>query len=286
MLSPHHPVCCHQVDGHHIRVDRAAPVTKAASKAGADSAGITYDPMRSVFVGNLDFKVADEDIIRAFNDGSKAPELEAAVEAVRVVRDPKTNIGKGFAFVLFTSKAAARAALSLDGTPLNDRPMRVTRVTKGSGAPGGKANGNIRKHAGGTHQQHGGSPNPRGNAGKGSPAQHGAPRGKPGSGGRHGGNDWQGIRTKGKGLKLRGPKRNVGGSSKAGGSSKRVVPDNRSRAGKRPTVAARKAVGSNGTTPPGGQQQQQQQQRRPQQQQHRQQRHKQGRNKAHARGPA
>jgi hypothetical protein len=49
-----------QVEGHHIRVDRAAPPAAAADGAAAGaggSAGVQYDPARSVFVGNLDFKV-------------------------------------------------------------------------------------------------------------------------------------------------------------------------------------------------------------------------------------
>jgi hypothetical protein len=49
-----------QVEGHHIRVDRAAPPAAAADGAaggGGGSAGVQYDPTRSVFVGNLDFKV-------------------------------------------------------------------------------------------------------------------------------------------------------------------------------------------------------------------------------------
>ena len=46
----------------------------------------------------------DEEVITLFSDASVAPELQGAVEAVRVVRDPATNIGKGFAFVLFKTK--------------------------------------------------------------------------------------------------------------------------------------------------------------------------------------
>ena len=38
------------------------------------------------------------------------------VTAVRVVRDGKTNVGKGFAFVEFATPAAARMALALNGT--------------------------------------------------------------------------------------------------------------------------------------------------------------------------
>ena len=41
-----------------------------------------------------------------FGDAAVAPELAAGVEAVRVVRDGATNIGKGFAFVLFKTKVS------------------------------------------------------------------------------------------------------------------------------------------------------------------------------------
>jgi nucleolar protein 12 len=46
-------------------------------------------------------QVSEEELIRAFSSGDAQPELAGAVEAVRVVRDPKTNIGKGIAYVLF-----------------------------------------------------------------------------------------------------------------------------------------------------------------------------------------
>ena len=50
----------------------------------------------------------DEELIALFGDAAVAPELAAGVEAVRVVRDGATNIGKGFAFVLFKTKASGR----------------------------------------------------------------------------------------------------------------------------------------------------------------------------------
>jgi len=58
-----------QLEGHHIRVDRAAPPSAAAAAAAGGDAGsgrgggneaaggVLYDPVRSVFVGNLDWKV-------------------------------------------------------------------------------------------------------------------------------------------------------------------------------------------------------------------------------------
>lgn len=46
----------------------------------------------------------DEDVIAHFNSATHVPELIGAVEAVRLVRDRATNIGKGFGFVLFRTK--------------------------------------------------------------------------------------------------------------------------------------------------------------------------------------
>jgi RNA recognition motif-containing protein len=73
--------------------------------------------------------VQDEELVMLFSDLGD-PELAGAVTAVRVVRDAKSNIGKGFAFVQFRSKPAARAALALEGRALRGRPLRVTRVSQ------------------------------------------------------------------------------------------------------------------------------------------------------------
>lgn len=91
----------------HLRVDQVAHPQKV-------------DHKRCVFVGNLDF-VDDDAAIRAGNDKldektqskKKAPaDVEeglwrqfgkaGTVESVRVVRDAKTRVGKGFAYVQFT----------------------------------------------------------------------------------------------------------------------------------------------------------------------------------------
>ena len=53
-----------------------------------------HDHKRSVFVGNLPFDVQDEDLYTHFARCGD-------IEFVRVVRDKKTNIGKGFGYVQF-----------------------------------------------------------------------------------------------------------------------------------------------------------------------------------------
>lgn len=94
-----------EILGRHIRVDSVTHPTPT-------------DHRRCVFVGNLGF-VDDEAVLNTDEDGdtvktkrNKAPSdieeglwrtfgKQGAVENVRVVRDPKTRVGKGFAYVQF-----------------------------------------------------------------------------------------------------------------------------------------------------------------------------------------
>ena len=66
-------------------------------------------------------------MIRLFNDSS---DDTLSVKAVRIVRDPATNIGKGFGYVLFSNKNIASMALAKEGLTIRKRPLRITRVSK------------------------------------------------------------------------------------------------------------------------------------------------------------
>ncbi|KAJ2778403.1 Nucleolar protein 12 [Coemansia javaensis] len=94
----------------HLRVDVAAN----------DKA---RDMKRSVFVGNLSFAAEEEALWRHFGTCG-------AVENVRIVRDAKTNLGKGFAYVQFAERATVALALKLDGTEVAGRKLRVKRATE------------------------------------------------------------------------------------------------------------------------------------------------------------
>ncbi|KAK1570282.1 uncharacterized protein LY79DRAFT_570054 [Colletotrichum navitas] len=107
------------------------------------------DHRRCVFVGNLGF-IDDETIVSTNDEGetvqkkrTKVPaDVEEGlwrtfgkhagkVENVRVVRDPKTRVGKGFAYVQFYDGIHVEAALLLDGKkfpPMLPRILRVTRA--------------------------------------------------------------------------------------------------------------------------------------------------------------
>ncbi|GFR45867.1 hypothetical protein Agub_g7318, partial [Astrephomene gubernaculifera] len=232
------------VEGHHIRVDMAAPPKNkkdagAAAGAGAaakkkeDEAGSMFDPARSVFVGNLSFQTSDEELIGFMLGHARShPELADAVEAVRVVRDRETSVGKGFAFVLFKTKAAVHAALNLNGKPLQKRPLRIIKSSRYAAAGGGSA----ASGRGGRGAGRGGGIAGRGAGRSGS---RGAVASDPSS--------WQGAKTQGKVKALRGPKpARVGKAAPGGAPGSGEAPASRSRPEKRPAVAARKAAAATG----------------------------------------
>ena len=111
-----------ELDSHHLRVDAVnAPPP---------------DPKRLVFLGNLPFDAKEDEVRQHFQAAV------AGVEAVRIVRDRDTQMGKGFGYVLFNTRASAGAALRLNGTVLRNRPLRVTvcgKRTKGKKGDAGAA---------------------------------------------------------------------------------------------------------------------------------------------------
>lgn len=98
-------------EGHHLRVDR---VSHPASQ----------DNKRCVFVGNLDFDMDEEPLWQHFGSCGE-------IEHVRVVRDSKTNFGKGFCYVQFKDPVSVTKALLLNGKNINGeekgRELRVVR---------------------------------------------------------------------------------------------------------------------------------------------------------------
>lgn len=107
-------IACEQLNGtlfqnHHLRVDSVTHPTQ-------------HDNKRSVFVGNLDFEETEENLWKHFGKSGD-------IEYVRLIRDSKTNMGKGFAYVQFRDFQTVNKALLLDGQKLNGtgRKLRVTR---------------------------------------------------------------------------------------------------------------------------------------------------------------
>lgn len=106
-------------DNLHLRVDH---VTNPAPK----------DNKRTVFVGNLDFDENEETLWKYFNEHT-----DNDTESVRIVRDAKTNIGKGFAYVMFKDSLSVTKALMLHDKPIpqeeaepakKSRKLRIMRA--------------------------------------------------------------------------------------------------------------------------------------------------------------
>ncbi|NXU83184.1 RBM34 protein, partial [Xiphorhynchus elegans] len=94
--------------GFHIRVDTASKTS-------------SHDNKRSVFLGNLPYDILDDAVREHFY-------VCGDVVAVRVVRDRKTGLGKGFGYVLFENTDAVHLALKLNNSVLMGRKIRVQRT--------------------------------------------------------------------------------------------------------------------------------------------------------------
>lgn len=101
---------------HHLRIDSVSHPEKK-------------DNRRSVFIGNLDFAEVEELLWKHF-------EKCGQIEYVRIVRDSKTNVGKGIAYVQFVEPVSVEKALLLDGKPMDSavskkpRSLRVARCKR------------------------------------------------------------------------------------------------------------------------------------------------------------
>ncbi|GAB4222665.1 MAG: hypothetical protein Tsb005_15260 [Gammaproteobacteria bacterium] len=90
-----------------------------------------------IYVGNLSYSTTQEGLEAAFG-------AYGVIEDVKLIRDHETGRSKGFAFITFTKADEAQAALSLDGSTLDERAIRVNianadnkKRTGGGGRSGG-----------------------------------------------------------------------------------------------------------------------------------------------------
>ena len=94
------------LEGKHLRVD-------GASRNGA------HKHKCSVFLGNLPFTVDEEAVRGLFSDCGD-------IESVRIVRDAKSGVGKGFGFVTFKDRSGVLFALKKNGkAELEGRALRI-----------------------------------------------------------------------------------------------------------------------------------------------------------------
>ena len=83
------------------------------------------DFTRTIFIGNLPFVVSEEEIRGQFTDCG-------TIENVRLIRDPKTHLGKGIGYIMFSTKEEMQAALdkSRNGMRFKGRELRVARAVE------------------------------------------------------------------------------------------------------------------------------------------------------------
>ena len=105
--------------GNHLRVDAVRQGSK----------GRVFDRNRTVFVGNLVFEASEEEC-RAHFEATLGAE---AVKSVRIVRDPATNLGRGFGYVLLKDESLVHEAINrLNNSKLRKREIRVTKCERSS----------------------------------------------------------------------------------------------------------------------------------------------------------
>lgn len=123
--------------GRHLRVDKVGKKTNSPQ-----------ENQRSVFVGNIPFSADEEKVREVFS-------VCGEVEAVRIVRDSKSGVGKGFGYVLFVDKAGVMFSirqnkkLKIDGRALRVSGCKGQQVIKKPG----KVNFVSRKKGGSNSQQ-------------------------------------------------------------------------------------------------------------------------------------
>ncbi|XP_021765630.1 RNA-binding protein 34-like [Chenopodium quinoa] len=220
------------IGGNHVRVDRACPPRKKLK--GDDASATLYNNKRTVFVGNLPFDAKDEELYQLF---CNTKQLESSVEAVRVIRDRHTSLGKGIAYVLFKTREAANIVCK-KRLKLRDRELRICHAKSSTQSstpskrksPGESESSPAKKFTAGTNTR---SPAKKFSAGAKTPES----RYKVGAGGD---TSYQGLRASKSGEQKKAPIRRTATKT----SFKPAVKSGdkiKQRTDKRPSVAARKA---------------------------------------------
>lgn len=89
-----------------------------------------------LFIGNLSFKLAEDDIRELF-------EKFGSITEIAIPTNRETGRPRGFAFITFEGEDAAKAALQLDGQEVDGRKIRVSIAT-GEKRTGGGGSGSGR----------------------------------------------------------------------------------------------------------------------------------------------
>lgn len=103
------------IDSRHLRVDRI-------------NSSHLFDNHRTIFLGNLPYRVDEEEIRNFF--AKVLPNGQDDIEAVRLIRDQETLLGKGIGYILFKNVECVFPALKLHEVrdPLVEIPSSLTFI--------------------------------------------------------------------------------------------------------------------------------------------------------------
>ena len=117
--------------GKHIRVD----IDREKKEDGGEPSKQNQNDFdTTIFIGNLPFVLNEEDLRRHFAGVSKSESAGLGGQGdgilnVRVIRDSFTHLGKGIAYIQFTSKPLMRHAIeSLNGKQFMGRELRIKKA--------------------------------------------------------------------------------------------------------------------------------------------------------------
>lgn len=99
-------------EGFTLRVDWAASTGTATTSKSSDRGLTSEEARRTIFLGGLDFAETEENVrtaVQAALARHLSDEKTTFVDDVRIVRDPATGLGKGFAYVRFTVQSFLHA---------------------------------------------------------------------------------------------------------------------------------------------------------------------------------
>lgn len=126
----------------HLRVDLDTKGIVAAQRTDGDADAQPLDQKNdtdsTIFIGNLPFSVNEEDLRKHFTNLQKTPsESETShlpragdgILNVRIIRDKETYLGKGIAYVMFSSKPLMRLAIEQkNGQLFMGRELRIKKA--------------------------------------------------------------------------------------------------------------------------------------------------------------
>lgn len=78
---------------------------------------------KTLFVGNLPWRINDEDLEKLFEEHGK-------VHSARVITDRETGRSRGFGFVEMDADAADACMEEMNGKDIDSRPLRVNEANQ------------------------------------------------------------------------------------------------------------------------------------------------------------